>query len=690
MKIFILTFFILLSFKICFSQSGTWTWMKGDSISGTEAHYGFKGLSSPLNHPSALYEASNWTDQNGNFWLYGGLHLDSSLSIMTFENVMWRFNPLTNEWTWMNGDTIPNQFPVFGIKGIPAPMNSPGGVGGGCPTFTDNAGNLWLFGGYMSPYGASNQLWKYDISLNMWTWISGDSTSNSLGNYGVQGVPSVLNSPRSRWECTSAWSENSNLWLFGGYYGNSGTLNDLWKYNILSNEWTWMKGDTSANVLPYYGAKGIENPLNNPGDRTCYSHWKDNNSFWIFGGYNFNLNACFSDMWKYSLSTNNWTWMSGSNLPNQLGYYNQYCENDPLQFPKARTENKACWIDTSGTFWMMGGRINNDSALNDLWRYYPTTNQWKFVNGDSTNNSYGNYGLSGVPSTSNNCPARMGAVSWRSNNGDLWLFGGHASRVYPPRTINDMWRFTTDSLCSGYNYPSFNFQSSNSNICPGACIDFISTSVNVNTYIWNFPGGNPDTSTLVNPGNICYSIPGYYDVIVIAGNGSIQDTLIYHNLIQVFPIPPPQAIIQNGDTLVSNQGSLYYQWYFNGNLISGATEYFYVATLSGDYNLVATDSNNCEVEAAIFNVIASIENYSFIQNEILIIPNPTNNEIEIIYPDIDKSIDVKIYNMWGSLQLQIQNYLSPHKINVSSLSQGIYFIEIKNQSSLCRERFVKQ
>ncbi len=680
-------FFILIG-TTCHSQSGVWTWMKGDSISGTEAHYGIKLLSSPLNRPSALYEASQWTDQNGYFWLYGGLHLNSTFTTITYENVMWRFSAINNEWTWMNGDTVPNQLPVFGTKGIASPANSPGSVAYGSATVADNAGNLWLFGGAIFPNGSSNQLWKYNFLINQWTWMSGDATFNSQGNWGTKGVPSILNSPPSRSETTAAWWENGNIWLYGGQ-NNSTFMNDLWKYNIATNEWTWMNGDSIPSVPPSYGIKGIEISSNNPGARNCYSHWKDNGNLWIFGGNDFNWD-CYSDMWKYSLYTNNWTWMSGSNLPNQLGYYNQYCENDPLQYPAARTENKSCWTDTCGTFWMMGGFTFNDSALNDLWRYYPVTNEWKFVNGDSTYNTFGNYGQLGVPSIFNECPARIGAVSWRSNAGDLWLFGGHAARVNPVRAINDMWRFTADSSCSSCSYPSFNLQASNAKVCPGTCIDFKSTSVNVNSFQWYFPGANPDTSTVENPSNICYPIPGFYEVTLIAGNATFSDTLIFQNYIEVYPTPPGQAITQQGDTLLANQGSSFYQWFYNGNLIPGATDYFYVAQMSGDYNVIASDTNGCEAEAATFNVISVTENNTIVENEIRIFPNPANEEAEVVFYQKSRHCDLNIYDVMGVLRVQIKNYSERNKISLEGLSPGIYFIEILYQTPPSRLRFVKQ
>src|SRR5678815_4821385 len=52
------------------------------------------------------------------------------------------------------------------------------------------------------------------------------------------------------------------------------------------------------------------------------------------------------------------------------------------------------------------------------------------------------------------------------------------------------------------------------------------------------------------------------------------------------------TITQSNDTLFSSAASSY-QWYQDGNLVSGATNSFYVAPTSGLYTVVITDANGC-------------------------------------------------------------------------------------------------
>jgi len=233
-------------------------------------------------------------------------------------------------------------------------------------------------------------------------------------------------------------------------------------------------------------------------------------------------------------------------------------------------------------------------------------------------------------------------------------------------------------------------------ICPGTCIDFINNSINASTFTWSFPGANPSVSTDANPTGICYSLPGSYDVTLIA-SGTGSDTLMLPNYITVYPFPPPQGILQSGDSLIANPGAVSYQWFYNGLPITGATDYFYVATESGNYNVVATDNNGCEVEAVINNVIAGLNQLAMGSLQLAIFPNPVHDKLEVKYLEQYSDISINIFNILGTaVTFRPDSYrdancqLPTCSLDVSSLATGIYYLEVTSDKKIYRSKFIKQ
>jgi hypothetical protein len=208
-----------------------WTWMSGSDAIDQNGVYGTKGTPDPANVPGARSGAVSWTDASDNLWLFGGSGYDASSS--GYLNDLWRWDG-TN-WTWMSGSDAIDQNGVYGTKGTPDPANVPGSRYDSV-SWTEDSGNLWLFGGYGYPesgtYALLNDLWRWDGTN--WTWMSGNTVTNQNGVYGTRGTPDPANVPGSRQRAVSWGYSTGKLWLFGGSgygaSGGSGYLNDLWKY----------------------------------------------------------------------------------------------------------------------------------------------------------------------------------------------------------------------------------------------------------------------------------------------------------------------------------------------------------------------------------------------------------------------------------------------------------------------------
>jgi gliding motility-associated-like protein len=675
MKKSLLLILFTISFKsILFSQivPGEWTWMNGDNTLNSTGVFGTQGVSSPANTPRALYEACEWTDNQGNFWLYGGI----DLTIVQTYGDLWKCNPSTNEWTWVKGPGIPGQPAIYGVQGVPSINNSPGARGWGVLTWTDANGDLWLFGGNGAGSGSwMNDLWRYNISSNEWTWMSGSDTGPYTGDYGTIGISSPSNQPPGRAETSCSWVENNNLWFFGGqspFYSGTFFHNDLWKYNISTNEWTWMKGSNLiGSQSGVYGTQGVAAPANTPGGRMVYSKWKDNNgNLWLFGGAgcaSSSLGDMLNDVWKYEIASNNWTWMFGANIVDSQGNGAIKCTPSINYLPSGRTENRACWSDNCGNLWTFGGICNfTGNNLNDLWHLNISTGEWTLVSGNPNASQSGIYGIKTVSAASNIPGGREGAVSWKDNNGNLWLFGG---TINPWEDCsNDLWRFVPDATCPAITNSIINPFGSDTIVCGINSITLDAENSGCN-YLWST---NETTQTI----NV--STSGTYSVTITNPNcGSVTDD------INVTFATSPTVFLGNDTSLCGSSSSIILNAHNNGcSYLWSTGEYSQniTVTTSGNYSVSVT-CGNCPIGKDDININISNQGASlYFPNTFTPEKDGLNEEFKGVGEGII-SYNLKIFDRWGENIFETNNinesWDGKYKGNLCESAIYVYIVEYK-------------
>jgi gliding motility-associated-like protein len=547
-------FFCAFLFSLSLSaQYGEWTWMHGDTALNHYGRYNVKGVPDNISHPGAKYATVFWQDTAQNFWIYGGAYYN--FTNHTPAN-MWRYNSFTNQWTWMMGDstlTLQSLNPVHGSLGVSSPLNRPGQRGFGAASWTDLNNNLWLFGG--NGNYSRNDLWKYSPMTNEWTWMHADSAAGDFGVYGTLGVPSVNNRPPARYETTATWVDNNgNLWLFGGMNNSSSTyfLNDLWRYNPVTDEWTWMHGSNSGNAPAVYGTKGVPAPANTPGARYVYASWKDAiDNLYVYGGYDFTGNpGGLSDLWKYNIGNGMWTWLGGPQTYNDSASFGPKCIEDSANWPGTGLETRSRWVDDCGNLWLFGSAyvipFQGTQIYNTLWRYNPSTNLWAWMYGDTLVYPNPVYGTKGVSSPLNSPAATMGTAAF-STGSAFWIYGGMETLPNNDRH-GVMWRFiperptaqfTADTVCWGDTTHFFNLSLSNCN--------------SVKSQSWNFgdPSSGPQNfSSAANPSHI-FSSSGTFSVQLIVQSCTFSwDTIVIPVVVTSSPL-----INASADTIITSGGS---------------------------------------------------------------------------------------------------------------------------------------
>jgi N-acetylneuraminic acid mutarotase len=424
------------------TTAGLWTWEGGSQAGNAVGVYGTEGTAAAADVPGAREGAVSFTDGAGNLWLLGGTGTDSAGTSGGKLNDLWQYALSTDLWTWIGGSNIEGANGVYGTQGIAAAANVPG-ARDSAMSWTDAAGNLWLFGGTPGFPQNFNDLWRYNPGTNLWTWMSGVQSFNANGVYGTQGTAAAGNVPGARTTAVTWTDKAGNLWLFGGTgfdsTGGNGDLNDLWRYNPSTNLWTWMSGSNTVAASGVYGTQGTAAAGNVPGARAMAVSWTDSaGDFWLFGGFGNGPASSpavgpLNDLWRYSPGTNLWTWMSGSAAVGAAAVFGTKGIAAIGNMPGAR-DSAISWTDSAGNLWLFSG---NDS-LNDLWQYNPSTSMWAWMSGSNTVvGAVAVYGTKGTAAPANVPGPLVGAVSWTDAAGNFWLLGGASAGT----RLNDLWKY---------------------------------------------------------------------------------------------------------------------------------------------------------------------------------------------------------------------------------------------------------
>jgi len=275
-----------------------------------------------------------------------------------------------------------------------------------------------------------------------WTWVGGSDSRNQSGTYGTKGTASSSNVPGAR-EGAMVWqASDGTVYIFGGKgydgSGNSGLLNDLWKWD--GSQWTWLAGSNSRNQTGTYLGSSLE-----PGGRYEASGYIDaSGNLWLLGGSGYNSSSTegyLNDLWKWDGSS--WTWEGGKNSINERANYGSRGTASSSSWPRGAGGSNF-WVDGNGNFWLFGGRgidqNNNVGDLNDLWKW--NGSQWAYMDGDKDRSSSGTFNSIGNPTSSTEPSARRAGCSWIDNNGDLYLFGGRGKDGFGSTSwLNDLWKY---------------------------------------------------------------------------------------------------------------------------------------------------------------------------------------------------------------------------------------------------------
>lgn len=143
---------------------------------------------------------------------------------------------------------------------------------------------------------------------------------------------------------------------------------------------------------------------------------------------------------------------------------------------------------------------------------------------------------------------------------------------------------------------------------------------------------------------------------------SVSDTLV----LNVLPKPAP-SITRTGSDL-STGVFPFYQWYYNGTPIVGATSQTYIATANGNYTVQVQGTNGCVGESAP-EVITNVGVEDLADRSFSVFPNPAERTIYIRSEETQFKICLKTLS--GKAAAIFEN---EKELDVSHLSKGMYVV----------------
>jgi PKD repeat protein len=225
-------------------------------------------------------------------------------------------------------------------------------------------------------------------------------------------------------------------------------------------------------------------------------------------------------------------------------------------------------------------------------------------------------------------------------------------------------------------------------LCEGSAVDIIATSTNVASpvYAWTVNGvavnqfgsvlslnapmnGDVVTCTISDPTN-CSGIT--------TATSSITLNVV------ALPAAPVISYDGNSNTLSTSDGSSV-DWYYNGVLIAGSNGPTYMPSANGVYSAAALNGSCASPVSNLLDVI--IESVDELNRLVGIYPNPVSNELTIHVVNATPFKYV-VFSAIGEVVISGNSNSSFERLNVSSLAQGVYTLQVLQDNGLQTLKFI--
>jgi hypothetical protein len=308
--------------------------------------------------------------------------------------------------------------------------------------------------------------------------------------------------------------------------------------------------------------------------------------------------------------------------------------------------------------------------------------------------------LPGTLSFDVNCPIEGASVALtRKDNYDIigtgTISSGSVSFTLPVLNLGDTFRV----CCTAYNYVpyigeffvcnvmSVNF-SAKDTICRGETSTITANAIcGANYYSYSWSNTQTTSTITVTPDTTATYSVTITDAALNQVTGNSIITVNSVPKITDFNIKKSLCLTcDDGSLLVNvNEGTLPYTYSWNTKPMQ--TNMVAVNLHCGDYSVTVTDANGC---SRMGETVIGCVRYSSDTSEVAIYSNPNNGEftMDFLFKNVE-TVNIKIYNLTGEIIYSdkiLVNKIQTNSIDLKSIADGIYFMEIKSDT----KKFVKK
>lgn len=323
------------------------------------------------------------------------------------------------------------------------------------------------------------------------------------------------------------------------------------------------------------------------------------------------------------------------------------------------------------------GSLMNTTTVNSSGNYFVVVNDGPCQSTGLIEVVFGSLVVEPLTVTGTGCPGSMFTLIGENGYDSYsWSPGGNTTSFLNTFTPGEYTLTVTEGECEGsvsmtvdyITVPELNIVSSG-DLCPGGLITLDAGPI-FDGYVWS-PGG-ATTSFLNVTSSGTYSVQVNYVECIL--NESVT--------VDFIEMPMP-TIGQTLNLLTCNEGGYTYQWYLNDEIIEGATNQFYSATVSGNYTVSITGNGCTSFSNSYFFQYTLVENTE--SNKLVLYPNPARTLLNV--QGAVSSFDrFEVFDVTGRLVLKSR---TSNIIDLNALSNGTYMIQFSSSAATEIHRFEK-